>query len=336
MSYLPTVTAVVPSYNHGQYIQQRIESILNQTYKNIELIVIDDGSQDHSDEVINSMLAQHKFRYIRNKKNTGTPFAAWENVLSLATGSYIWVCESDDFAEPHFLETAVSALETNKAAVIFYCNSWIVDSSGERVGHTSTYFHDVWKETRWDTDFCADGFQELLDFQLRGQTVPNMSSTLIRAQAFRTAYRPFLKKLKLTGDWLFVGDLLYHGRVVFCTKALSNFRRHEQTSRVRVKSARSQAEFILTKYLLFRKGGCPVREFADLMKTDVIRFLYEPAGLGDVLKQLLQISWSNSFRCVALLAVSVLMNRQYLGKFQERYKHSKSIVNESHSLDNDD
>lgn len=326
MSRFATVTALVPSYNHGQFIKQRIESILNQTYKNIELIVIDDGSQDNSDEVIRSILAKNKFRYIRNEKNTGTPFAAWETVLSLATGSYIWVCESDDFAENTYLETAVSALEANKDAVLFYCNSWIVDSTGERVDHTSTYFHDVWKETRWDNDFYADGIHELLNFQLRGQTVPNMSSALIRAQAFQVAYRPFLKKLKLTGDWLFVGDILCHGSVVFCAKTLSNFRRHEQTSRVRVKSARSQAEFILTKYLLFRKGGHPVREFAHLMSTDAIRFLYEPAGFIDVLKNLLHISWHTSLRCLILLAISVLMNRRYLGKFNERYIHAKGIT----------
>lgn len=325
MSNFATVTVLVPSYNHGQFIQQRLESILNQTYKNIELIVIDDGSQDDSDEVIKSILNKHKFRYIYNEKNTGTPFAAWETVLSLATGNYIWVCESDDFAEPSFLETAVSALETNKDAVLFYCNSWIVDSSGERVDHTSTYFHDIWKETRWDADFSVDGTQELLKFQLRGQTVPNMSSALIREQAFRAAYRPFLKKLKLTGDWLFVGDLLCHGRAVFCAETLNNFRRHEETSRVRVKSARSQAEFILAKYLLFRKGGRPVREFADLMSTDAVRFLYEPAGFGDVLKELFQISWNTSLQCLILLAASVLMNRHYLGKLYKRYIHAKGF-----------
>ncbi len=325
MSNLAKVTALVPSYNHGQFIQQRIESILNQTYENIELIVIDDGSQDNSDEVINSIIAKHKFHYIRNKKNTGTPFAAWETVLSLATGSYIWVCESDDFAEPNYLATAVSALEANKDAVLFYCNSWIVDSSGERIDHTNTYFHDIWKETRWDVNFCVSGPQELLNFQLRGQTVPNMSSALIKAQAFRVAYRPFLKKMKLTGDWLFIGDLLCHGSLVFCSETLNNFRRHEETSRVRVKSARSQAEFILTKYLLFQKCGRPVREFAHLMSTDAIRFLYEPARFGDVFKELLKISWNTSLRCIILLAASVLMNCHYLGMFHDRYKHTKDI-----------
>lgn len=322
----PKVTVLVPSYNHGGFIRQRIESILDQTYKNIELVVIDDKSKDNSDEVISNLQASHGFRYIRNEKNSGTPFAAWERILELATGDYIWICESDDFAEPDFLATAVNALETSKGAVLFYCNSWVVDATGARVDHTETYFRDVWKESRWESDFSVDGDQELLGFQLRGQIVPNMSSALISAKAFRAAYSPFLKKLKLTGDWLFIGDVLRQGRVVFSRRALSNFRRHEETARIRVKSAFSQAEFVLTKYRLFRGTKQPAREFAPLMSTDIVRFLYEPAKLSDVLRALLKISWISTLQCAALLAVSVLMNRSYLNKFFERYKHAKEFA----------
>jgi len=319
----PRVTALVPSFNHGKFLRQRIESIVNQTYKNVELIVIDDRSEDHSDEVITSLLAEHEFTYIRNARNSGTPFAAWGKVLSMATGEYIWVCESDDFAEPHFLETAVASLTATEGAVLFYCNSHVVDDTGQRVDNTLSYFHDIWKETRWDAAFAADGPQELVQFQLRGQIVPNMSSAVISTAAFRNAYRPFLKRLKLTGDWLFVGDVLAQGRVVYNPDFLSNFRRHEVTSRVRVKSARSQAEFILTKYLLFRDAKRPVKEFVPLMANDAIRFLHEPASFKDVLTALLRVSWLTTFKCAALLGMSVLLNREYPTKFFERYERVK-------------
>lgn len=319
----PRVTALVPSFNHGRYLRQRIESIVNQTYKNVELIVIDDRSEDNSDEVITSLQAEHQFTYIRNARNSGTPFAAWGKVLSMATGEYIWVCESDDFAEPKFLETAVAALTAAQGSVLFYCNSHVVDDAGQRVDNTISYFHDIWKETRWDAAFAADGPQELVQFQLRGQIVPNMSSAVISTAAFRNAYRPFLKRLKLTGDWLFVGDVLAQGRVVYNPDSLSNFRRHEVTSRVRVKSARSQAEFILTKYLLFRDAGRPVKEFVPLMANDAIRFLYEPASFKEVLSALLRVSWLTTFKCAALLGMSVLLNREYPTKFFERYERVK-------------
>lgn len=319
----PKVSALVPSYNHGRYIRERIESILNQTYTNIELIIIDDGSVDDSHSIISELQAKHGFRYLRNECNSGTPFAAWERICTLASGDYIWVCESDDVAEATFLETAVTSLAAESDAVMFYCSSLIINETSETIGHTDSYFHDIWKESRWDSDFVADGLDELLQFQLRGQTVPNMSSALFTTNAFRAAFTPFLKHLRLTGDWLFVGDVLKQGKVVFKHKALSRFRKHEVTSRVRVKSARSQAEFMLTKYRLFRASGQPVTAFATLMGSDVIRFLYEPASWLDVGKALLQVSWPDTIKLGGLLLVSTSRNTTYISKFKERYRHAK-------------
>ena len=316
----PKVTALVPSFNHGRYLRQRIESVLQQTYPNVELIVIDDCSEDDSDDVIKSLQAQYGFKFIRNAHNSGTPFAAWERILSLGTGEYIWICESDDYADHRFLEVTVNALMHNKGAVVAYCDSWIVDDQGRKVDHTDTYFHKIWRESRWDQDFVRTGASELNDFQLRGQTVPNMSSALFSSHAFKQAYHPFLKNFKLTGDWLFVGRILGYGSVVFCKQTLNYFRRHEVTSRVRVKSACSQAEFILTKYILFRATGQPVREFASVMSTDVVRFLYEPAGFFDVLRALFNISVLKTLQCGVSLAASLAMNGHLVKKFWQRHK----------------
>lgn len=317
---MPRVTALVPSFNHGRYVKQRIESVLEQTYNNVELIVIDDCSEDDSDSVIKSLQSENGFQYIRNLRNSGSPFAAWEAILSIAQGDYIWICESDDYADPKFLEVAIEALNAAPGAALAYCDSWIIDEHGQQVDHTDTYFHDIWHESRWDKAFVQPGMDELSQFQIRGQTVPNMSSALISASAFRKAYHPFLKKLKLTGDWLFVGWVMQEGPVVYFKQTLSYFRRHEVTSRVRVKSARSQAEFILTKYLLFRVAGRPLRGFASVMSTDAARFLYEPAGLFDVLRALFQISALKTLQCGASLAASLVVNGHLVKKFRQRYK----------------
>lgn len=318
-SEAPKVTALVPSYNHARFLERRIQSIAGQSYRNVEIIVIDDRSTDQSDEVLRELQKKYAFTYVRNNRNSGSPFTAWGRVLSMAEGDYIWVCESDDYAEPDFLATAVAALRRTRDAVLFYCNSNVIDDADRRVDTTLSYFHDIWKESRWDSDFVADGLRELVDFQLRGQTVPNMSSALVRRDAFQRAFRRSLTRFRLTGDWLFVGDVMRHGRVVFSSRHLSNFRRHETTSRVRVKSARSQAEFIITKYWLFRAARRPVREFAPLMSTDAIRFLYEPAGLVDLCVALLSVSWVATIRCGTLLALSLLSNREYPTRWFERY-----------------
>ncbi len=322
----PKVTVVVPSYNHGRYIRERIESILNQTYSNIELIVVDDCSDDNSHEEISKLQTLYGFQYLRNEKNSGTPFSAWERICALGAGDYIWVCESDDVAESGFLEKAIAGFAKEPEAVLFYSSSHIINEDSDVIGHTDAYFHGIWKEKRWDEDFTVDGCDELLQFQLRGQTVPNMSSALIKARAFRTAFTPFLKRLRLTGDWLFIGDVMKQGRVIFSHDTLSRFRKHEVTSRVRVKSARSQAEFILTKYRMFRGAGQPVAAFAPLMGSDVIRFLYEPASWWDVVKALLQVSWIDTIKFSGLLFISTCRNTTFIHKFKERYKHAKGLA----------
>jgi hypothetical protein len=152
-----------------------------------------------------------------------------------------------------------------------------------------------------------------------------MSSALIKTSAFKAAFTPFLKRLRLTGDWLFIGDVMKHGGVLFHHNALSRFRKHEVTSRVRVKSARSQAEFILIKYRMFHGLGQPTEAFAHLMATDVIRFLYEPASWWEVTKALIQVSWVDSVKFGALFCVSTLKNKSLIDAFKERYKHAREF-----------
>lgn len=319
----PLVTAVVPSYRHGSFIRRRIESILCQTLQDFELIVIDDCSQDESDSVIRELQQAHQFVYIRNTRNSGTPFAAWEVAAAMARGRYLWICESDDMAEPGFLQTAVDAMEAAPQAALFYCDSNVIDTSGAIVGHTDAYFHDIWRETRWDQSFRNEGLSELRNFQVRGQTVPNMSSALIRTTAFRRAYHRFLKRLKLTGDWLFIGWLLTEGSVVYCKRTLSNFRQHADTSRASVQSARSQAEFVLAKYLLFVASGLPTADLARILSTDAIRFIHEPANWRQVLGTMLRVSPLVTLRLLGRLGVSLLSNRTYVERFAARYRSVK-------------
>jgi len=314
----PKVTVLVPSFNHGCYLRKRIESIIVQTYDNFELVVIDDCSSDDSAAIITSLQMKYGFRYITNKINSGTPFAAWEQILPIANGDYIWICESDDYADPNFLDCAVKAITKGPDAVVAYCDSCIIDENDHQVDHTDTYFHDIWRETRWDKSFVQTGNEELNHFQLRGQTVPNMSSALISTAAFRKAFRPFMKKLRLTGDWLFVGLLMKYGAVVYFKKTLNYFRRHESTARVGVKSARSQAEFILTKYILFLETKRPVRDFTSVMSADAVRFLYEPAGFREVVMTMMKTSFLHTLGCGIYLAASLLLNRDYLKKFYNR------------------
>lgn len=321
----PVITAVVPSYNHGRYIEQRIRSILDQTYPNIDLIVIDDKSPDDSDQVIRRLRDQFGFTYIRRDQNSGTPFSAWAYAAEKAAGDFIWICESDDVALPDFAATGVDRLCRDRDAALYYCNSHVIDTEGAIIGSTASYFRDIWQDPRWEASFTADGRKELSDYQVRGMIVPNMSSALIRTGAFRAAFKPDLLKFGLTGDWLFVGRVLTQGNAIFDVQSLSCFRQHAQTARERVKSARSQAEFIITKYRLHKLARKRPRDLAVTLKADATRFIYEPASARQVLGGMWRISKLDTIRAGATLCWSMLFHRAYWGKFRARLKDRRSM-----------
>lgn len=317
----PPVHAIVPSYRHARYIRRRIESILGQTYPNIRLTVIDDCSPDESDAIIRDLQASHGFTYIRRKENSGTPFSAWAWAAEHCTDGYVWICESDDFAEPEFVERAVSALRSTQNAVIFYCNSAVIDADDNIKGSTAQYFREYWQDTRWTQDFAALGTQELAEFQGRGMIVPNMSSSLIDATAFAKAFDPDITRFKLTGDWLFVGRVLSQGNAVFTKDILNNFREHVDTARSSVKSARSQAEFVITKYRLHRLADKPLSDLAKSLEADLIRQIYEPASLWQIIREMSKISFLDTLKLAMVLPFSLNGDQALVAELRDRRRN---------------
>ena len=101
----------MPVYNSEKYLKESIDSILNQSYKDFELLIIDDGSTDSSIDIINSY-NDSRIRVIKNNENKGLPYT--RNLgLKLATGDYIAVMDSDDISYPNRLERQVDFLEKN-------------------------------------------------------------------------------------------------------------------------------------------------------------------------------------------------------------------------------
>jgi|SaaInl8_150m_RNA_FD_contig_111_5258_length_15109_multi_10_in_0_out_0_16 alpha-1,3-rhamnosyltransferase len=108
---LPLVTVCIPVYNHEKYVEEAIKSILNQTYKNIELIVIDDGSKDNSLKVIQKLLEKNDFIFI-HRENKGLS-ATLNEGIKLSKGKYFCGCASDDIYIHYKLEKQVIFMEEN-------------------------------------------------------------------------------------------------------------------------------------------------------------------------------------------------------------------------------
>ncbi|WP_309498698.1 glycosyltransferase [Sulfurovum sp.] len=106
---LPLVSVIVPCYNHEKYVEQTIESIVNQTYKNIELIVIDDGSKDKSPEILQKLSQKYDF-YFERQENIGLP-ATLNKMIKMAKGKYISLIASDDIKTLDKIDILVKEFE---------------------------------------------------------------------------------------------------------------------------------------------------------------------------------------------------------------------------------
>lgn len=115
------VSIIVPVYNTAEYLEECIESVLNQTYKNIELILINDGSTDKSGEICKNYADKYPIKYIF-QPNQGVSVAR-NNGLDVATGKYVYFLDSDDSIDSRFIETSVDVAEKeNTDIVIVACN----------------------------------------------------------------------------------------------------------------------------------------------------------------------------------------------------------------------
>ncbi len=133
----PLVTAVIPVYNHEKYVAESIRSIIGQIYRNIELIVINDGSTDRSHDVALGLVEECRQRFARfeyiNRENVGLS-ATMNQAMGMAKGKYMSVLASDDVALPEKFHLLVSALEEKGPEyVAAFGNAWFIDGAGQRI-----------------------------------------------------------------------------------------------------------------------------------------------------------------------------------------------------------
>lgn len=107
------VSIITPLYNSEKYIEETIESVLNQTYKNWEMLIVDDCSKDNGVEIVNEyVLKDKRIKLFRNEKNEGVSFSR-NRAIDLSQGKYIAFLDSDDLWKREKLEKQISFMEKN-------------------------------------------------------------------------------------------------------------------------------------------------------------------------------------------------------------------------------
>ena len=211
------VSVIIPNYCHAPYLRQRIDSVLAQSYPDFEVVLLDDCSTDGSREVIERYRNHPRIKQIvYNDRNGGSAFAQWRKGFALTQGEYIWIAESDDYADPAFLERCVAELDADPACVLAHTLSRTVDSEGRPFGKVRHAGRPVRR---------MDGRRFVLRHLLRRNELYNASMAVFRRSALPAAgeYEGF----RYAGDWYFWMLVALQGRVSTVFEPLNAFRRHD-------------------------------------------------------------------------------------------------------------
>jgi glycosyltransferase involved in cell wall biosynthesis len=137
----PLVTVIAISYNHASYIKEALESVFHQTYSNIELIIVDDGSSDSSADIIESSIKGRSIQFLKNGANLGN-CKSFNKAFALSKGKYIIDLALDDIMYPTRIEKQVALFEQSMDRVgIVFTNVDIVDIDGNLVHAHYPAFH---------------------------------------------------------------------------------------------------------------------------------------------------------------------------------------------------
>lgn len=147
------VSIIMPSFNTGKYIMETIESVRAQSYKNWELIIVDDCSEDDTDEIVGKFLSDKRIHYLKNEMNRGAAFS--RNIaLKMAKGKWIAFLDSDDLWMPEKLEKQISFME-EKGCFFSYTNYEKINVAGKRTGESVTGPRKVTKTGMYN--YCWPG-----------------------------------------------------------------------------------------------------------------------------------------------------------------------------------
>jgi alpha-1,3-rhamnosyltransferase len=139
----PLVSVIVPCFNHEKYITECIDSIMNQSYTNFELVVIDDGSKDDSFKVLKELKKKYNFNLI-HQKNHGLSATLNRGIKEFSNGKYITFCASDDYWSLDKLEKQVEFMEKNQEFPMCYGNTYYINTNSVPVIQKDKNFRGGW------------------------------------------------------------------------------------------------------------------------------------------------------------------------------------------------
>ncbi len=234
------VSVVVASYNHAEFLEQRMESLISQTYQDMEILAIDDCSTDNSVEILRKYQSHPKVNLVVREKNSG-----WVTVsnqgIKMSTGEFVIFANCDDDCEPRMIARLVGAMQTHPTAGIAFCRSLLIDEHDRLLGDDFTMRESSFR-FRCFTDALLIR-TEMSRFLLHSCVIPNLSAALIRRECFSTAGK-LSADYRVCSDWDLFFRIVARYDVAYIAEPLNRFRQHKTTIRSVTKERVIYEEYI--------------------------------------------------------------------------------------------
>lgn len=221
----PLVSIIIPCYNHEKYVVEALNSILDDTYPNKEIVVINDGSTDNSNNLINHWVSQHYANHLsikyKNRSNKGL-CATLNEMLELAKGKYVLPLASDDALYGNTIEQRVSILEENEkhGKLVLVSDALVIDENSNITGQSSMAINK------------GDKLKFKTDIGILKEMITNPSTVGPISLINKTIYN----KIGLYPEDLFAEDWFFYQRaasikaILFYDKVVSLYRMHSSNT----------------------------------------------------------------------------------------------------------
>lgn len=232
------VSVIIPNYNYQDFIIERIDSVLLQTYPIYELVILDDCSTDNSKAIIEEKIKGIKdvrVKFIPNQKNSGFVFSQWQKGLENITGDYFWIAEADDSCDNTFLEKVIKPFTENKNLVLSYAESKKIDENNQVIGQDCRDWADIFHTGKWNKSYIATGKEEIVTSLSNNNSILNVSSLVWKNNKEYNKIFEEAKNFKVAGDWYIYLQVLKKGDIAYNCESLNYFRKHSKSVSTTVK-----------------------------------------------------------------------------------------------------
>lgn len=251
-----SISVIIPNYNYAKFLYQRFYSVLSQTEKLSEIIILDDYSTDNSrdiiDEICEKIINFVPIRKIYNNKNSGIAFKQWSKGLEYAKSDYIWIAEADDYCSKNFLKQVLKPIKKEKDIVISYSDTSFINQDGNIILKSVKKQIDLLNTNHWNHNYINDGTKEVNNYSYLNCTIANVSSIIFKNGDYHDIFQKACDYHQ-AGDWYFYVNLMIKGKIAYTKKRLNFYRIHGNNI-TSTTSKRKHMDEILKMYQYLEKN----------------------------------------------------------------------------------